>query len=359
MQQDSAQSAASTDGCTLTAGLDLSDSFTQCCIIDADGTVIEEGRVRTTTSALQRRFSVLPPSRVVLEAGTHSPWVSRLLTQLGHEVIVANVRQVALIGRNDRKDDRSDAERLARLGRVDPRLLAPIRHRGPEAQQALAVLRSRDALVRSRTLLINHVRGAVKAWGVQLPRSTAPAFHHRAADHIPEPLRAALQPLLEVIGQLSAQIARADAEVEALCQRYPETAALRQVTGVGALTALAYILTIEDPARFSRSRDVGPYLGLVPRRRDSGGQSSQLGISKAGDVYLRRLLVSCAHYVLGPFGPDCDLRRWGQRHSSGGAKNATKRAVVAVARKLAVLLHALWVSGTVYEPLRLATATTH
>jgi transposase len=185
-----------------------------------------------------------------------------------------------------------------------------------------------------------------------LPRTTAHAFHHKVSDHIPEPLRPALQPLLEMIGELTTRVGAADHEVEALCTRYPETKALRQIVGVGPLTALTYVLTVEDPGRFTHSRDVGPYLGLVPRQRDSGGHTSQLGISKAGDAHLRRLLVNCAHYILGPFGPDSDLRRWGERYSAAGAKNARKRAVTAVARKLAVLLHALWVSGEVYEPLR-------
>jgi transposase len=204
MQQRSTadeRTATVSDG-RLTIGLDLADSFTQVCMVDSEGTVVGEERVRTTTSALQRRFSTLTPARVVLETGTHSPWVSRVLAQLGHEVIVANARQVQLIGRSYRKNDRTDAEQLARLGRLDPSLLAPIHHRGIEAQEALALVRGRDALVRSRTQLINHVRGAVKAWGARLPRTTAPAFHHKVADHIPAPLLPALQPLVEVIGEL-------------------------------------------------------------------------------------------------------------------------------------------------------------
>jgi transposase len=217
-------------------------------------------------------------------------------------------------------------------------------------------VRSRDVLVRSRTRLINHVRGAVKSWGGRLPRTTAPAFHRKAADAVPEALQSALSPVLEMIGELTARIAAADARIEALCDRYPETAALRQVVGVGPLTALTYVLTIEDPSRFAQSRDVGPYLGLVPRRRDSGDHVSQLRITKAGDRHLRSLLVNCAHYILGPFGPDTDLRRWGERYSGGGAKNARKRALVAVARKLSVQLHALWVRGEVYEPLRNSSA---
>ncbi len=338
----------------VTWGLDVSDRHTQICVLGPAGDVQREQRVRTTALALRRALGELPAARAVLEAGRHSPWLSRLLTELGHEVIVANPRQVALIARSHRKDDRSDAEQLARLGRLDPKLLAPIRHRSAQAQQDLAVVRGRDALVRSRTQLINHVRGAVKAWGAALPKVTAPAFHRKAAEHIPAELRTALLPLLEVIGELSARIAAAGREVEALCAAYPETAALRQVAGVGPITALTFVLTIEDPARFPRSREVAPYLGLVPRRRDSGGRHTQLGITKRGDSHLRRLLVQAAQYVLGPFGPDCDLRRWGERYMASGAGNAKKRAVVAVARRLAVLLHALWRSGEVYEPLRQA-----
>jgi len=355
MQQTGVLAQVTTERGTpdLTVGLDISDSFTQLCLIDVAGAVVEEGRVRTTNAALRRRFAALAPARMALEAGPHSPWVSRLLAELGHEVIVANARQVRLIGHSYRKGDRSDAEQLARLARLDARLLAPIRHRGLQAHEDLALVRSRDALVRARTQLINHVRGAVKAWGAILPRTTAHAFHRKVDEHIPAPLRPALSPLLEVVGELTRRIAAADRAVEELCgTRYPETGALRQVVGVGSLTALTYVLTIEDPGRFAASRDVGPYLGLVPRRRDSGNRTSQLGISKAGDPHLRRLLVACAHYILGPFGPDSDLRRWGQRYATSGATNARKRAVVAVARKLAVLLHALWVGGEIYEPLR-------
>lgn len=337
----------------LTVGLDLSDMYSSFCILDAEGAVAEEGRVRTTASALQRRFSTLAPCRVVLEVGTHSPWVSRLAAEAGHQVIVANPRAVRLIAESDRKQDRSDAEQLARLGRLDPRLLAPIRHRGEQAQQDLAFIRGRHSLVRARTALINHVRGMVKAHGGRLPACSAPAFHRKVAAAIPPGLRPALLPHLELIAQLTRQITAADQQIEALsAERYPETRLLRQVPGVGPLTALTYVLTLEDPRRFRRSREVGPYLGLTPRQRQSGAHSPQLAISKRGDPYLRQLLVGCAHYILGPFGPDSDLRRWGLRYAPKGARNAQHRAVVAVARKLAVLLHRLWVTAEVYQPLR-------
>ena len=339
----------------LTIGLDLGDRFTQLCALDARGQIRATERLRTTPAALERYFAGHARSRIVLEVGTHSPWVSRLLERLGHEVLVANARQLRLIYGSDRKSDRVDAETLARLGRLDPALLKPIHHRGPEAQADLAQLRARDALVRTRTLLINHVRGAVKAWGARLPASSAPAFATRAAAAIPSVLEPALGPPVELIATLTHAIRGMERQLERVAtERYPETAHLRQPSGVGLLTALCYVLTLEDPGRFRQSRAVGPYLGLCPRRDQSGGRDAQLRITKRGDAMLRRLLVSGAQYILGPFGPDTDLRRWGLRLAARGGKNAKKRAVVAVARKLATLLHRLWVSGAAYQPLRAA-----
>jgi transposase len=339
----------------LTIGLDLGDRFTQLCALDARGQILATERLRTTPAALERHFAGHPRSRLVLEVGTHSPWVSRVLQRLGHEVLVANARQLRLIYGSDRKSDRVDAETLARLGRLDPALLKPIHHRGAEAQADLAQLRARDALVRTRTLLINHVRGAVKAWGARLPACSAPAFATTAAAGVPLELRHALGPLLGLIARLTQEIRGMERQLERVAtERYPETARRRQPSGVGLLTALCYVLTLEDPGRFHRSRAVGPYLGLCPRRDQSGGRDAQLRITKRGDAMLRRLLVNGAQYILGPFGPDTDLRRWGLRLAARGGKNAKKRAVVAVARKLATLLHRLWVSGTEYQPLRAA-----
>lgn len=340
----------------VTVGIDVSDRYSHLCFLGEDGEILREGRVRTTTVALTRTLARVPGARVVMEVGPRSPWLSRMLSQLGHEVIVANPRRVALIARSQRKTDRSDAEQLARLGRYDPTLLAPIRHRGATAQADLQVLRSRDALVRTRTTLINHVRGAVKAWGAALPSCTAPAFHRAVAEHIPEELRPALMPLLRQIEHVTGEIRGADKAIAAMCERYPETATLQQIVGVGPITSLTFVLTIEDPARFPKNREIGPYLGLVPRSRESGDRQPQLRITKEGDVALRRVLNQAAHYILGPFGPDSDLRRWGLRYAESGAGNAKKRAIVAVARRLAVLMLALWKSGEVYEPLRHARA---
>lgn len=336
---------------SVTVGVDVSDRYSRFCALDEEGQVLEEGRVRTTPEAIQRRFGGGDAARVVLEAGTHSPWLSRVLAALGHEVLVANPRRLKLIWGEVDKTDRLDAEHLARLGRIDPQLLQPIQHRGEQAQADLAMLRSRDALVRIRAQLVSHVRGSVKAMGRRLPSCSTPAFAKKVAPHIPEPLWPALAPVLETIATLSKRIRAYDQQIEQLCeQRYPETRSLRQVPGVGALTSLAYVLTLEEPERFRTSRAVGPYLGLRPKKRESGESSPQLGITKTGDVMVRRLLVGSAHYILGPFGPDTELRRWGLKLIARGGGNAKKRAAVAVARKLAVLLHHLWVSGQDYDP---------
>jgi transposase len=336
-----------------TAGLDIGDKYSYLCLIDTDsGEVVEEGRLRTTPEALRRRFASEPSLRIAIETGTHSPWVSRLLEECGHEVLVANARKLRLIYANKRKTDEVDAENLARLARLDPKLLYPVRHRGEGSQVHMAVIRSRQALIGCRTQLVNHVRGAVKSFGARLPKCPARTFHKRAPEHVPEALRLALEPILEQIGSLTERIHEYDRKLEAISREsYPETELLRQVEGIGPLTALAFVLTLEDPHRFEKSRSVGAYLGLVPATDRSGDSDPQKRISKEGDEMLRKLLVSSAHYVLGPFGSDSDLRRHGEKIASRGGKNAKKRAAVAVARKLAVLLHTLWITGEAYEPL--------
>jgi transposase len=336
-----------------TAGLDIGDKYSYLCLIDTgSGEVIEEGRLRTTPEAIRRRFASERPLRIAIETGTHSPWVSRLLEECGHEVLVANARRLRLIYSNKRKTDEIDAENLARLARLDPKLLYPVRHRGEQSQAHMALIRSRQALVDCRTQLVNHVRGAVKSFGHRLPKCPARTFHKRVQEHIPEALLPALEPLLEQIASLTERIRDYDRRLVAISEEhYPETALLRQVEGIGPLTALTFVLTLEDPYRFEKSRSVGAYLGLVPATDRSGDSDPQKRISKEGDEMLRKLLVGSAHYVLGPFGSDSDLRRHGEKIASRGGKNAKKRAAVAVARKLSVLLHRLWVTAEVYDPL--------
>lgn len=334
-------------------GIDQGDRWSHLCILDGQGEGVARERVRTRRKAFEKRFAgARTPGRVVLEVGAHSPWASRLLARLGYEVIVANPRQVKLIAKAERKTDRVDAETLARLGRADPKLLAPIRHGGEAAQRDLALLRVREGLVRSRTRLILQARGLAKALGERLPASGAAAFPRRVREAGQATLVPGLDVLLETVEQLTARIRRLDREVERASQeRHPVTLLLRQVPGVGPITALAYVLKVEDPTRFAKSREVGPFAALVPRQRSSGAQQPELGIPRRGDAMLRRLLVQAAHYILGPFGPDSDLRRFGLRIAAHSGKRAKRRAVVAVARKLAVLLHRLWVTGEAYQAL--------
>ena len=259
-----------------------------------------------------------------------------------------------------KKNDRIDAEQLARWARVDPKLLSPIRHRGEQAQADLAVIRARAELVDIRTGLINCARGTAKPMGERLKQCDADQVKEALAETLGAALQKVVRPLLKCVEEISKQIAVYEEEIEEIEKRYPEIELLTQVWGVGTLIALTYILTIEDAQRFQHSRDVGPYLGLTPKQRDSGDSEPELSISKTGDELLRRYLVQGAHCILRRGAPDSDLKVWGNMRPNGGKKvsrknqkgsqKAKKKAVVSVARKLAVLLHHLWVTGEVYDP---------
>lgn len=322
----------------LSIGIDLGDRISHYCILNGEGEVLMEGRLQSTPAAFNAQFASFPATLIALEVGTHSRWVSSLLAKAGHRVVVANASQVHLIHKSSRKTDKVDARTLAKLVRLDPTLLSPVQHRSDKAQANLCLIRARQALVASRTQLINCVRGIVKSFGERLPRCSSEGFFGKTTDHIPEILRPSLDPLRKQIAILSAQIEAYEKQIiQVTDKEFPETQALRTVPGVGALTALSFVLTLEDASRFRKSRDVGGYLGLTPRQSQSGASAPQLGISKAGDSYLRKLLVGSAQYILGPLGPETELRRWGCGLSKRGGPNAKKRAVVAVARKLAVL----------------------
>jgi len=337
----------------LTIGLDLGDRSSCYCVLDENGEIIREQKIPTTPEGMQQAFGKMARSRIAMETGTHSPWVSRVLTELGHEVIVAHAQKVRLIVKSRRKDDRLDARTLARLARIDPELLSPVQHRSAQAQLHLAEIRARAGLVSARTALVNAARGLVKSYGERLRKCGTQQFGQETTSGLSAGLREALEPLMQEVESLNERIKEYDRRIEKMAKEtYPETELLKQVKGVGDLIATTYVLTVEDPHRFRKSRDAGCFVGLQPGRRNSGESEPQLHITKEGDEYLRTLLVQGAHYILGPFGEDSDLRRWGLKLSARGGKNAKKRAVVAVARKLAVLLHRLWVSGEVYEPLR-------
>lgn len=338
---------------TKTIGCDLGDKYSQLCVLDGAAEVEARARVATSPSGFRKWFTGVGPYRVALEVGTHSRWVSQLLRELGHEVIVANARQVRLIHQGPRKNDKLDAEKLARLARADVKLLHPVRHRSEQAHSELMVLRSRDQLVKARVELINHVRGVSKAFGIRVPKCSSAGFASRARQtEMPEALHGALSPMLGALEALNEQIKTYESMIEKAAQRTREAQPLLTIHGVGPMTAMAFVLTLEDPTRFARSRDVGAYLGLVPKQWQTGKSDPELRISKAGDAFVRRLLVNCAQRMLGPFGQDSELRRHGLRLSQRGGKSAKKKAVIAVARKLAVVMHRLWVTGEVYRPFR-------
>jgi transposase len=334
----------------LTVGIDLGDKTSRYCILDEAGGVVSEDQVPTTKAGFDALFAKMPASRIALEVGTHSPWVSRQLALLGHEVIVANAHKVKLITQSVRKNDRIDAQQLARLARVDPKLLSPIRHRGEQAQRDLAVIRARAELMEARTKLITSARGLVKPLGERLKECDADQVAAGLGESLSECSQAAIGPLLKAVETISEQLDKYDEQIEGIAKRYPEAELLQQVYGVGPLIALTYVLTLEDAGRFAHSRDVGPYLGLTPKQRESGDRQPELGISKAGDGLLRSLLVQGAHCILRKGAPESDLRAWGLGKLGSGGKRAKKRAIVGVARRLAVLLHHLWATGEVYDP---------
>jgi transposase len=339
-----------------TLGLDLGDRAHYVCVLDAAGQIIRESSLPNTRPALKALLTEFPRATLALEAGTHSPWISRYLTGLGAKVIVANPRKLHAISRSERKCDQRDAQMLARLARVDPALLHPVEHGTPQAQHDLLGLKLRDALVRTRVNLINTVRFTLKSLGHPVRNPSSESFHKTVLVDVPADCLPVVTPVLAVLTLLTEQIKTLERDLVARSKKdYPVTQRLQQIAGVGPLTALCFVLKIGDPQRFGRSRDVGPYLGLCPRRDQSGNTDKQLRISKCGDGLLRRLLVSAAHYILGPFGPACALRAYGQ-HLVGTSAREKKRAVVAVARKLAVLLLSLWKHGTDYEP-RVPAAT--
>jgi transposase len=340
----------------LTIGLDLSDRSFQFCELNAKGEIINQGQLKLDPATLRKYLAAQAKARVALETGGQSAWVKQVIEELGHEAVVANARELEAVTGRSHRTDHHDARQLARLARVDRALLNPVELRGSAEQVDLFVIRARAVLVEARTMLINFARGITKTLGHRLPASASHRFVERVREAVPKVLEPALTGLLDVLQEITAQIEDYDAKIEALAvERYPQTRWLKSAPGVGTLTALTFVLTVGEPGRFAHSRDVGPFLGLVPRRRQSGEQDPHLRISKGGDRYLRKLLVQCAHVAMGRFGPDCALRRWALDHARQ-SRTAKKRTVVAVARKLAVLLHRLWSRQEMFQPFPAAVA---
>ena len=333
-----------------TVGIDIGDRWCHYCLLNEDGEVVETGKLRTREKDLRTYFEVHKRLRIAMECGTHSPWLSRLLEGLGHEVIVANARKIKAITENESKDDDHDAEQLAIFAHFDPRLLYPIQHRSAERQRDLSLLQARRTLVQARTMIINSARGLVKSMGGRLPQCSSESFEQKVKSAVPENLEGLVTPLLQQVTLLNEQIKRMDQQIEELEKRYPEITRLRTAPGVGPIVAAAYVLTINGAHSVSHSRQVGAFLGLRPRKKQSGDSDPQCRITKTGNNSLRALLVQSAQHILGRTGPDSALKRWGMKLAASGGKRGKKRAVVAVARKLAVILHRMWSSGQDYRP---------
>jgi transposase len=339
---------------TITIGIDLGDRRHAVCVLDAKGGILKQETIPNSRGNLAALSRCYPGALMAMEVGMHSPWTSRLLKELGHRVLVANPRKVHAIYKNVRKSDRNDAELLARIARSDEKLLSPVEHVSEEMQRDLLQIKLRDNLVRQRVDIISSVRFTLKSLGITLPSPNSEAFARKARATLRKEhsdMLALIEPSLRVLDGMTEQIRSLEKSIAAMAaEKYPESEFLSQVGGVGLLTSLTFILTIGDPTRFHRKRDVAAFLGLVPRRDQSGETDKQLRISKAGNTYLRRLLVGCAQYILGPFGPDTALKRKGLKLTEKGGPRAKRKAVVAVARNLAVLLLTLWHDEAIYEP---------
>lgn len=335
-------------------GVDLGDKKHHVCVTDKDGTILVEQAIPNSPQQLQRLATQYPGALVAIEVGGHSPWVSRLLEDHGCRCLVANARKLRAIYTNERKCDRLDARMLAKLARVDEELLSPIQHGSLEHQEHRLVLTMRDSLVRQRVDIITSIRFSLKSLGVRIAGCSTPSFCTKCRQQLEgNGILSSIEPALQVLDELNERIRELTKKIiQTAEEHHPATKWLEQIPGVGPVTSLSYVLTIGDPERFEDPRDVAAYLGLVPRRDQSGGSDKQLSISKAGNREMRRLLVQCAQYILGHFGPDCDLRRHGLQLAARGGKSAKRKAVIAIARKLAVLMLVLWKNEADYTPLR-------
>ena len=327
----------------LTVGLDLGDRWSHYAILNAQGEFIEEGRVATTVEAIQGKFGKLEPALIAMETGTPARWVSRQVREMGHLSVIAHARELRALTGSSHKSDKEDSRKLARYARADVGILKPVELRSDEAQKDLMVIQARDGLVGARTKLVNMVRSLCKQFGARVKGGSPGRFPKLAQESLPADLYQTLEPVVQAIDKLNEEITGYDKKIEELGKgKYRDSEVLRSVPRVGPICSLAYVLVMDDPARFKQSRDAGCYVGLRPGKDQSGEVDKQMGITKEGNGLMRRLLVQCAQQMLSRRGEDCALRRWGLKIQARGGKRAKKIAVVAVARKLAVLLCVLW-----------------
>jgi transposase len=242
----------------MTIGVDLGDVWSHYCALNGDAEVVDRGRFRTSPKAVEKWFTDLPPTRVAMEAGTHSIWISEQLQELGHDVIVANVRELRAISHSDRKSDQVDAEKLARYARLDPEILRSVAHRTVEQQETLTLIRARDLIVRLRTAAVNAVRGLTRSCGHRMPASSTRRFAKRSLAVMPPGLAQALGPVLEQIAAMTLKIKLVrPSDPAARTDGVSRDASPAEGTRCWQITALAFVLTLGSKERFKQSRDVG------------------------------------------------------------------------------------------------------
>ncbi len=334
-------------------GMDMGDKNHKAVGLSEDGGVVCRDEVPCTPEDVRAYLKRHPGALLAIETGTHCRWVCRIGLELGHEVLVGNARKLRVIWDSSRKNDWNDAEKLAKVARMDRTMFAPVRLRGDGDQGLMRLVKSRDLLVKSRTGIVNQIRGFCKSEGVRLPRCSAESFG-RMEHEVCASVRAVTKPLFAMLRELAKKIGGYDKMIADGVKRLrgEDAALLDTITGVGPVTTAAFLAAVGDVSTFGSARDAGPYFGLVPRQDQSGETDKQLRITKEGNEIVRRLLVTAANYIMGPFGKDSDLRRHGMRIAERGGKNAKKRAKVAVARKLAVVMLAVLKSRTAYRPLK-------
>jgi transposase len=333
-------------------GIDVHKVHSQVCILDEEGAVLEEVRIQTDRERFGAVLGSRPRARILIEAGTESEWVARCLEALGHEVIVADPNFAAMYATRSRqtKTDRRDARALADACRLG--VYRPVHRVSQEQRERRAQLKVRRGLVETRTRAVSVVRSLLRQEGHRARGGAARLLVDRLEElNLPETLKKTLEPLLELLQLVNQQIAACDGAVAELVKGDPAVQRLCTVPGVGPVVSATFVAVLDTPDRFSKPHQVEAYIGLIPREYSSGEQTRRGRLTKAGSSELRSLLVQSAWSIWQWKKAETKpLWRWAEKIAQRRGKF---RAIVALARKLAGILFAIWRDGTTYDLSRL------
>src|SRR3954469_8421780 len=332
------------------AGLDVSMEETHVCVVDRDGTIVHQAKVLSTPADLEAELARAPACRrIVFETGRMAPMLSHGLLERGLPVVCVESRQayLALKSLATHKTDRNDARGLAHLARTG--FFKPVHVKSLPAHAVRSLIIARKKLVGQRVTLENQIRGLAVVFGVRLPRALSPAFIRqalRASEGI-SGLSATMRGLVAARAAVLAAVVAIDADIRQIVRTSEACRRLMSIPGIGQLTALAFTAAVDEPGRFRRSRDIGAYLGLVPRRYQSGEVDYTGSISKCGDRRVRTLLYEAANVMLTRYKGPLKLKDW----ALAIAKRSTlRKARIALARRLAIIMHAMLRHGTEFKP---------